>query len=108
MSLNFDELRQVNYQRAIGPFKHDHGLEDWSPAEWSNAMAGEAGEACNMTKKLLRDGPENVDMEELGNEIADVVIYADLLATRMGFRLEDLVRRKFNKVSRKKGFEVEL
>ena len=71
-------------------------------------MAGEAGETCNLTKKMLRDGPESVDMEDLGDEIADVVVYADLLATRMGFNLGDLVRRKFNKVSDRKGTDIKL
>ena len=106
--LSFEQLRQVSYERATTVFNHTEGLVDWSPAEWSNAMAGETGEACNMTKKLLRDGPEAVDMIELGYEIADVVIYADLLATRMGFKLEDLIRAKFNKVSKKKGSDLRL
>lgn len=107
-SLTFERLRTVGYARAIGPFKHDEGLTDWSPAEWSNAMAGECGEACNMTKKMLRDGSENVDMEEMGHEIADVVIYADLLATRLGFKLEDLIVKKFNKVSEEKNSDLKL
>ena len=106
--LTFEELRVINYHRAIGVFNHDPLLEDWSPAEWSNAMAGEAGETCNLTKKLLRDGPEAVSMEDLGDEIADVVCYADLLASRMGLCLGDLVRRKFNKVSDKKGSNLKL
>lgn len=106
--LKFEQLRAINYLRAIGPFKHDEGLVDWSPAEWSNAMAGEAGEACNLTKKLLRDGADAVDLEELGDEIADVVIYADLVATRLGIKLEDCIRRKFNKVSDKKNSDLRL
>jgi len=106
--LTFGELRLMNHDRAVKAFKHHPCLTDWSPAEWSNAMAGEAGETCNLTKKMLRDGPETVDIEDLGDEIADVVIYADLLATRMGLCLEDLVRRKFNKVSEKKGSNLKL
>jgi NTP pyrophosphatase (non-canonical NTP hydrolase) len=42
-------------------------------------------------------------MEELGveakKEIGDVAAYLDLLATSMGFRLEDCIRDKFNEVS---------
>lgn len=108
LPLTFEELRNGDYIRAVTDFKHEAGLTDWSPAEWSNAMAGEAGETCNLTKKLLRDGPEAVNLEDLGDEIADVVIYADLLATRLGLRLEDCVRRKFNKVSGRVGSDIKL
>ncbi len=106
--LTFEQLSEINHRRAVEAFAHEEGLFDWSPAEWSNAMAGEAGETCNLTKKLLRDGPEAVSMGDLGEEIADVVCYADLLATRMGLSLGDLVRRKFNKVSDRKGSNLKL
>jgi len=106
--LTFTELRRASYHRAVNVFNHDDNLLDWSPAEWSNAMAGEAGETCNLTKKMLRDGADTIDIEDLGDEIADVVIYADLLATRMGLRLEDCIRRKFNKVSDKKNSSIKL
>jgi NTP pyrophosphatase (non-canonical NTP hydrolase) len=106
--LTFEQLRKASYERATSAFGHEEGLTDWSPAGWSNAMAGEAGETCNLTKKILRDGLDSVDPEDLGDEIADVVVYADLLATRMGFRLEDLVRRKFNKVSVRKDTVIRL
>lgn len=106
--LTFSRLRELGYARAVTAFKHENGLTDWSPAEWSNAMAGECGEACNLTKKLLRDGPEAINLEDLGDEIADVVIYADLLATRLGLRLEDCIRRKFNKVSQRVGSDITL
>jgi NTP pyrophosphatase (non-canonical NTP hydrolase) len=102
--LTFAELRGVNVPRCEAPDGFNHKLESWSPAEWSNAMAGECGEACNLTKKLLRgDGPE---IERIGDEIADVVIYADLLAARLGLDLGEAIRRKFNATSRKRGYSV--
>lgn len=33
------------------------------------------------------------------DELADVIIYADLIAARLGIDLGDAVRRKFNEVS---------
>lgn len=106
-SLRFSELRRASYKRAIEAFGHAEGLADWSPAEWTNAVAGEVGELCNLTKKLGR-GDANVKLEDIGKEIADVVIYADLVATRMGLKLEDLVRQKFNEVSDRRGSDIKL
>jgi hypothetical protein len=77
-------------------------------------MAGETGETCNLTKKMDRIWPanqfkvamnktEDQRMEELvakaGLEIGDVILYADLLASRLGLRLEDCVRQSFNNKS---------
>lgn len=106
IELTFALLRRVNQRRCESPQGFDHPLPSWSVAEWTNAMAGEAGEACNIAKKLLRfrDGVRGnaaTDTEAslraaLGEELADAVIYADLVATSQGLSLEDLVRAKFN------------
>ncbi len=116
--LNLRTLREANVKRCEQSFGT---CEDWSPADWSNAMAGEAGELvevllpllaktggiCNLTKKLQR-GTDEVDFDEIGKEIADVVIYADLLSHRLGIDLSDAVRAKFDEVSRRVGSEVQL
>jgi NTP pyrophosphatase (non-canonical NTP hydrolase) len=60
-------------------------------------MAGECGEVCNLIKKLRRG--ESVPLIEIGDELADVVIYCDLLAARLKIDLGDAVVRKFNEVS---------
>lgn len=52
VNLSFDYLRGVNVRRCVDGFKH--ALESWSVAEWTNAVAGEAGEAANVAKKMLR------------------------------------------------------
>jgi NTP pyrophosphatase (non-canonical NTP hydrolase) len=52
MTLTFDELRAANVKRCNTAFPHK--LIDWSLQDWSNAMAGEAGETCNVTKKIRR------------------------------------------------------
>lgn len=85
-------------------------LQSWSPAEWACAAAGECGEACNAVKKLrrLEDGTNTAkdpqtEEEALGaiaGELADTVIYIDLLAARLGIDLGAAVRDKFNAVSR--------
>lgn len=101
--LTFEHLRAVNLARCRGGF---FPLVTWSPVEWSNAMAGEAGEVCNLTKKALRKGgrddtpPPDV-CRAIADELADVITYADLLAARLGIDLGHAVARKFNEVSRR-------
>jgi NTP pyrophosphatase (non-canonical NTP hydrolase) len=104
MFLTFDYLRLTNKRRCEESFCHP--IEDWNPAEWSNAMAGEVGEACNLTKKLLRG--DEVSVKDIGKEIADVVIYADLLATRLGLSLESCVVDKFNETSERRQSSIRL
>lgn len=96
---------------------HDPGSEPWSGADWSNAMCGEAGEAANVVKKLRRietniakrgDDTHEDLRAALGKELADVVIYADLLANHYRLDLADNVREKFNEVSDRHGFQIHL
>jgi NTP pyrophosphatase (non-canonical NTP hydrolase) len=118
--LSFETLRAANVLRCETAF---HQVSEWRPSQWSNAMAGECGEACNLTKKMDRmwpagefiknwNKPEDqrmADLEErLADEIADVVIYADLLAARIGRSLGECVRRKFNAKSDEIGSDVKL
>lgn len=111
-ALAFDELRRVNIQRCVEGFGHT--LDSWSVAEWTNAAIGELGEACNVAKKMLRhrDGVagnqgEDRDMEalrrKLGRELADAVIYLDLVAASQGIDLGQLVRETFNRKSEEIG-----
>lgn len=119
-SLTFEELRLKNAQRSKR--WHPGGITDWSPADWAVAMVGEAGECCNAVKKLNRirdsmaskpDSSEDFKTHEqavagIGQEIADTVIYLDLLAQRLGLDLQIEVTKKFNRVSEKYGFPERL
>jgi len=108
-------LSAVNLARCTAPDGFKHPLESWSIAEWTNAVAGEAGEACNLAKKLIRfrDGvagnnkPEDRDQASLrrriAEELADVVIYCDLAMAAVGFDLATVVREVFNRKSQEIG-----
>lgn len=96
--LDFDRLRRTNVARCEEVF---HKLDEWSPTDWGCAAAGEMGEACNLLKKLRRG--EDVPLQEIANELADVVAYIDLLAARLYIDLGEAVASKFNQVSVKKG-----
>jgi NTP pyrophosphatase (non-canonical NTP hydrolase) len=111
--LTFRRLSIVNAARCD---KWQMG-KDWSIAEWTNSLSGEAGEAGNVAKKLIRirDGMiGNGDMskeeleKKLEHEIADVVIYADLISYKLNFDLGKAVQTKFNKKSEELGFEEKL
>jgi NTP pyrophosphatase (non-canonical NTP hydrolase) len=128
-SLAFDELRKANTQRCNERF---HPVEEWTPSDWGNAMAGEFGEvaselsdlfilsmqffsklkACDTIKKMLRQMEGDARYEELKKklalELADVVIYADLLSVGLGIDLGESVRNKFNEVSVKRNSEIRL
>jgi NTP pyrophosphatase (non-canonical NTP hydrolase) len=104
--MDFDTLRLVNVSRCEEVF---HPLHSWSPTDWACAMAGEAGEACNVVKKLRRHADKTNTVKDpqkeeeliamIADELADTVIYADLLAARLGIDLGDAIRTKFNEVS---------
>lgn len=120
-SLTFAKLHDVNLKRCKRWHKQDD-LSDWSISDWACAMAGEAGEICNAVKKLRRlqdnlpskndKGREIKSYEQakkkIGEEIADTLLYLNLLSTRLGLSLEEEVVKKFNSVSRKYRFPEKL
>jgi hypothetical protein len=120
VDLTFENLRLVSAKRSAR--WHGGGIEDWNIAEWTNAMAGEAGEACNASKKLRRlecqmqqhDGDTPVPLTlqnaklKVAKECADAVIYADLVCQRLGIRLEDAIIEAFNSISTREGFPERL
>lgn len=90
MTLSFAHLRAVNVARCVEGWHHP--IDSWSLADWLVALGGEVGEALNIVKKLNRardgiignaTGPDQL-LDDLADELADAVIYADLLAARFG------------------------
>lgn len=113
--LDLRALRRQSQARAAR--WHPAGSLAWSGADWSNAMCGEAGEAANVVKKLRRHetgctgrtDPEPAALRlMLGAEIADTLIYLDLLAAHYGIDLSAAVQAKFNLVSEREGFPERL
>jgi NTP pyrophosphatase (non-canonical NTP hydrolase) len=117
MSVNLADVRKKNIARALRWHEED---SLWTGADWSNAMGGEAGEAMNVVKKIRRhetgiEGriasgiPSREELiEMLAAELADTVLYADLLAAYYGIDLGRAVIDKFNLVSAKQGFPERL
>jgi NTP pyrophosphatase (non-canonical NTP hydrolase) len=82
------------------------------------AVTGEIGEAANIVKKLnrYRDGiPGNDSRTEsleqlrqnLAYELADAVIYLDLMIQALGLDPETIREEKFQITSKKRGYKEE-
>lgn len=114
--LNLRYLRLANIAR-MPKFKNRLGEpansqpdgSDWKLSAWANATLGELGEAANLIKKIER-GDYTLDEKrrELGKELADVLIYLDILAFRAGVDLGLETILKFNEVSKRVGAAVYL
>jgi NTP pyrophosphatase (non-canonical NTP hydrolase) len=112
------KLQEISEQNRARAARWHEGSEPWSGSDWSNAMCGEAGEVANVVKKLRRHEtgagtgyntpPEEELKESLAEEIADVILYADLLAAHYEVDLEVALRVKFNRVSEAQGFPERL
>jgi NTP pyrophosphatase (non-canonical NTP hydrolase) len=107
--LTFNTLRRANLKRL--PLFRDskgrtcHSKEDgsdWSPSMWLQAVVGELGEYANLRKKVER-GDMTIDEARpmLAKELADVVIYLDILAFQNGVDLGVATMEKWNETSKK-------
>lgn len=100
--VTFEKFQELNEMRSDEVF-HKGGLDEWSSLEWSAAIAGEVGELCNLLKKCKRgDFTEEEKIKEIAEEIADIIIYCDLLASRLNISTAGCVVSKFNEVSKKR------
>ncbi len=119
--LTFQKFSAVNKDR--GERWLDGNLSMWSVSDWLMAMAGEAGEACNAGKKLRRieEKISNVSadpyrqltdveqaLDKIAEELADTVIYCDLVMSRINRSLESELRKKFNETSERYHFPERL
>lgn len=68
-------------------------------------LAGEAGEVCNKTKKILRDDGGRMTEEkrtQLIDELGDVLWYVANLATDLGVTLDEIARINLAKLNSRK------
>jgi NTP pyrophosphatase (non-canonical NTP hydrolase) len=117
--LTFSHAQNVNFARA---HRWRGDTRAWTLLEVTGELCGEAGEAANVAKKILRfdlamRGNESSDHPAserealvglLRREVADVIIVALRLASEAGIDLDAAVREKFNATSEKMGFPERL
>jgi NTP pyrophosphatase (non-canonical NTP hydrolase) len=108
MMNEFRTLRSANLARD----KEWCGDVVLSESFLGNELAGEAGEVCNVIKKLERErlglrGSRDT-VEHLAEEIADTMICLDRIAMRYGIVISHAVRKKFNATSEANGLKTRL
>lgn len=124
--LSFTMLREANRARCVQSY---HPIAEWSPTDWATAMAGECGKACNKIERLRRLAatPESLSAQRAvqgqwsaadyeyaqligaaASELAGMIIYADLLAARLGIDLGEAIIEKFNLASERISSTVRL
>lgn len=106
---DYNSLTAANIARQK---EWDTGTEPLSLSFKGNELAGETGELCNVLKKLERERlgiPGSRDtVEHAAEEMADVIICVDLIATHLGVDLWEAVAKKFNATSEKNGMKTRL
>ena len=104
--MDFEELRDANQRRH----------QEWAGGNAVSLsfrgleLGGEAGELLNELKKLERTrlglAGGSSDLGPVAEELADVIICADLIAMDLGVDLSQAVREKFDATSAKFGLNT--
>lgn len=108
-------LRELNRERCDR--WHPPSNDDWTLGDWSNALAGEVGELANVVKKMRRHQsnaavtyntpPADELRRAFAVEVADVLLYLDLLCWKAGLEPDELAAAlvgKFDAVSAMQGW----
>lgn len=109
--MTFREFSAANRLRCARDFGEPlDETSAYGPVEWALMIAEEAGEVAGAVIGAvgLKVRKSHLTAKDVGDEIADVIAYCDLLAGRMGLDLETIVRNKFNRVSERIGSAVKL
>ena len=105
MSLTFEQFSEINRARCRAWMGEADTVE-----HHLIGLVGEVGELCNEWKKEDRvahnrpGSPPCALRRDMGNELADVIIYCDLVAKHYEIDLEEALISKFNATSERYGF----
>ncbi len=103
-------MREMSKQKTIWTLLdditkfNDEYFPNWrnqNPIYYSNAMAGETGEVCNLVKKYLGGGTNRNHIptkEEIVMEIIDSLIYGSLLSGTLGFSTNEFMEIGYKKL----------
>ena len=105
--LTFAKFQARNKLRCEEGFGHLVAYDDptWPIQNWALAIAGEAGELCNLVKKCLRgDFTVMEKRQEILAELADVMTYCDLAVSSLSADTATELKAKFDIVSGRIGW----
>ena len=103
-NLTFYQLSEGNRQRQRTVFRQ---TLEWTPADWITAITGELGEAANFIKKKKR-GDGDLGILDIVKELADVIVYTDILIQFYNYDTGAVVASKFDEISERVGSDVKL
>jgi NTP pyrophosphatase (non-canonical NTP hydrolase) len=114
--LTFEDFSKANFARCESEKGFNHPVSDWTSSEWLTACLGELGEVAHVVKTILRQRDnlteKNLSRDELNKmlaeEIADTIIYLDMLAQSQGINIATAIFEKFNKTSNNIGSDIYL
>lgn len=107
VALTFKEFSEANGARCVESFGRK--ISDTENAiPFALGVAEEAGEVIGAVRGHvgITKRKSATTAEEIGDEIGDLIAYADCLAQSLGLDLETVVARKFNHVSERVGSSV--
>ena len=85
---DFQQMREQNVSRLA----RWHGETEWSLADWSNAMCGEAGEAANVVKKIRRIETSLTDQQRWEGDGGLAGMDVSGLMEQLAYELADTIR----------------
>jgi len=97
-TLTFEALRAANiarlptFKNSVGePAHSEPDGSDWALSAWCNAALGELGEVAEVIDTIERSGEVVGDVRaDFAKELADVVTYVDILASRLSVEFAPL------------------
>lgn len=93
--MNFDEYQDAA-KRTAGKQETEH----LSLCMAAMGLAGEAGETCDLIKKIVFHA-HPMDREKVKKEIGDVLWYAAVLADRCNFKLSEIAEANVEKLRKR-------
>jgi NTP pyrophosphatase (non-canonical NTP hydrolase) len=98
--LSFGGMLELNKYQELGGGTAHYKYPD-AIAYTSLALCGEAGELANKVKKSMRAGTA-YEPAVLMDELGDVLWYVQELATRLGYKLEEVAQFNLDKLQERR------
>ncbi len=101
--LTFEELRRQNITRCHEIYAKACTITSQRLAKM---LAIHMGDVCDLLKSL--QAGKDIDAHDIGQQISEAIICADVLCWRFGISLEDAITERFNTNAEKHGSTVRL